>query len=329
MTEKSGILLINIGSPSAPETKAVRKYLSQFLHDKNVIELTRWLWCPILHGVILRTRPKRSAAAYAKVWRREDDGSFADEAPLVEITREQARKLSGRLNMPVAIGMRYAQPSIEKGLDELIAHGCTHIGVLPMYPQYAGATTRSGDEAVLKALKNKPKMPQIITLNNYHDDPGYIDVLADSLIAHIDHLDYDPDQVLVSFHGIPKSSVEKGDPYEAQCEGTFNLLKAHQKTNDLNLTLSFQSRFGPKEWLTPYTLTTLLEMPSKGMKNAVVIAPGFPADCLETLEEIAIEAKHEFLEAGGENMSVVPCLNADDAHIETLANLIQSKLLIG
>lgn len=333
VTEKTGILLVNLGSPSSPTTKAVRKYLFQFLHDKNVIELTRWLWCPILHGIILRTRPKRSAAAYAKVWRREADGSFATEAPLVEITRAQADKLQFKFpDMPIEVGMRYGEPSLKFAIEQLKDKGCIRIAVLPLYPQYAGATTRSVEQEIekvkSKAASGAPGgFPELKSLDHYYDHAGYIDVLADSLVDHIDGLNFKPDQVLVSFHGIPVSMVENGDPYADQCRATFDLLRTHEKLNSLDLKLTFQSRFGPKAWLSPYTLTTLQEMPSKGLKNVVVIAPGFPADCLETMEEISMEAKEEFIEKGGENFSVVPCLNDSDAHIDVLQNLIQTRLL--
>lgn len=333
MTEKTGILLVNLGSPSSPTTKAVRKYLFQFLHDKNVIELTRWLWCPILHGVILRTRPKRSAAAYAKIWRKEGSGAFANEAPLVEITRAQAAKLQIRMqNTPIEVGMRYGEPSLKSAIDNLRNKGCARIAVLPLYPQYAGATSRSVEQEIEKVQKKETsrtpnEFPEIKSLEHYYNHTGYIDALADSLSDHIKSLDYVPDKVLVSFHGIPVSSVEKGDPYADHCQGTFDLLRAHKQTKPLDLKLTFQSRFGPKEWLSPYMLTVLQEMPSKGLKNVVVIAPGFPADCLETLEEIAMEAKEEFEEKGGENFSVVSCLNDSDAHIDVLYNLIETRLL--
>ena len=333
MTDKTGILLINLGSPAAPTEKDVRKYLFQFLHDKNVIELTRWLWCPILHGVILRTRPKRSANAYAKVWRKELDGSFAKEAPLVEITRAQAKKLQLKFpENPIAVGMRYGAPAIQAAIEELMLQDCTRIAVLPLYPQYAGATSRSVEQEIEKikskmVASGRQPFPEIRNLDFYHDDKGYIDALAKSLDDHIENLSFKPDQVLVSFHGIPVSSVEKGDPYADHCRSTFDLLKAHPLAKKYDLKLTFQSRFGPKEWLTPYTLITLQEMPEKGLKKAVVIAPGFPADCLETMEEISMEAKEEFLEKGGTDFSVVPCLNDDDHHIEVLQNLIETKLL--
>ncbi|NNC37639.1 MAG: ferrochelatase [Hyphomonadaceae bacterium] len=333
MTDKTGILLVNLGSPSSPTTKAVRKYLFQFLHDKNVIELTRWLWCPILHGVILRTRPKRSAEAYAKIWRKEADGAFADEAPLVEITRAQAAKLRERLpDYPIEIGMRYGQPSLQHAIERLSGQGCGRIVVLPLYPQYAGATTRSVEQEIAKLVSKDREgagngWPEIKILEHYYDDPGYINAIVDSLTSHLGTLDFTPDNVLVSFHGIPVSSVQKGDPYQDHCQATFDLLQAHPDMETVNLKLTFQSRFGPKEWLSPYTLTTLQEMPSQGLKKAVVIAPGFPADCLETLEEIAMEAEEEFYEKGGEKFSVVPCLNDSAAHIDVLQYLIETRLL--
>ena len=277
----------------------------------------------------LRTRPKRSAAAYAKIWRKKPDGSFAKEAPLVEITREQASKLQLRFpDMPIEVGMRYGEPSLKNSIDGLLAKGCKRIAVLPLYPQYAGATTRSVEQEIEKVMSGiGSTAPKIKSLDHYYAHTGYIDALADSLASHVSSLDYVPDQVLVSFHGIPVSSVEKGDPYLDHCTATFDLMKAHKKLESMNLKLTFQSRFGPKEWLSPYTLITLQEMPESGMKNAVVITPGFPADCLETMEEISMEANEEFKEKGGENFSVVACLNSDDAHIDVLQNLIETKLL--
>jgi ferrochelatase len=198
-----------------------------------------------------------------------------------------------------------------------------------LYPQYAGATTRSVEQEIekVKTKDNSGSFPVLNILDHYFDDSGYIDAVADSLVAHVKTLDFTPDKILVSFHGIPVSMVENGDPYADQCQSTFDLLAAHRKTKSLDLNLTFQSRFGPKAWLSPYTLTTLQEMPAQGLKNVVVIAPGFPADCLETMEEISMEAKEEFLEKGGENFSVVPCLNDSDAHIDVLQALIETKIL--
>ena len=330
MGMKTGLLLVNLGSPSQPTTKATRKYLFQFLHDKRVIELSRWLWCPILHGIILRVRPKRSAANYAKTWRKLDDGSFAPASPLVEMTQKQAALLHSRMpDIAVETAMRYGEPSIRSGLESLRDQGCGRIAILPLYPQFACATTASVGDEVARVFKTWRDIPQLRSLRDYHDDSGYIRALADSLKAHVSGLKTQPDRVLVSFHGLPKSSSDLGDPYESECRRTFDLLQRACADIDVPLQLTFQSRFGPKEWLSPYTLTTLLEMPGQGEKNACVIAPGFPADCLETQEEISMEAREEFIEAGGETFSVVPCLNDSEAHIDVLENIVRTELLVG
>jgi protoporphyrin/coproporphyrin ferrochelatase len=330
MTHTTGLLLVNLGSPAQPTTKATRKYLFQFLHDKRVIELTRWLWCPILHFIILRTRPKRSAANYAKTWRKLEDGSFAPSSPLVEMTQTQALLLQARLpELIVETAMRYGQPSIKSALESLRAQNCTRVAVLPLYPQFACATTASVADETATVFKTWRNIPQIRSLRDYHEDAGYISAIAQSLKAHVRALKTKPDRVLVSFHGLPKSSSDKGDPYESECRRTFALIEAACTDLGAPLQLTFQSRFGPKEWLSPYTLQTLLGMPGKGEKNVVVIAPGFPADCLETQEEIAMEARDEFLHAGGETFSVVPCLNDSTAHIDALENIVRTQLLAG
>jgi len=315
---KTGILLVNLGSPSAPTPKAVRKYLAQFLSDRRVIELHPLLWRPILHGIILRTRPKKSAKLYAKIW----NGNA--EAPLIEISRAQRSALQKKFPAnPIALAMRYGVPTIAKGLEELQQQGCTKIAILPLYPQYAGATTASVLDEVNKFGGNT----EFKFLDNYHDDKGYISALAKSCKAHLAALDWQPDQILVSFHGLPKSSTEKGDPYEGQCNRTFTLLDKALKGIKTPRKLTFQSRFGPKQWLEPYTLTILENMAAAGQKNVVIIAPGFAADCLETLEELSISAKAAFLQAGGENFTVIPCLNDNPDHITALADIIHTRLL--
>jgi len=326
MNAKPGLLLVNLGSPDAPTPKAVRKYLFEFLHDKRVIETSRWIWCPILHGIILRVRPRRSARAYAKVW-----GETSGEAPLIKITRDQAAGIAARLgcDVHVDIAMRYGNPSIGNGLDNLMAKGCSRIAVLPMYPQYAGATTASVYDGVAKAIKKRRDVPEIRILRDYHDDPRYILALGNSLAEHLKTKSWTPDVVLASYHGLPQSYVDAGDPYQSECIRTTDLLRAHLDMSQKALRTTFQSRFGPKAWLQPYTDKTLEVLPGQGVKNVAIITPGFSADCLETLEEINMEARDIFKEHGGKNFTAVPCLNDSPAHLDFLADLARERLLTG
>ena len=326
MSSKPGLLLVNLGSPDAPTPKAVRKYLFECLHDKRVIDTSRWIWCPILHGIILRTRPARSARAYAKVW-----GNEGGEGPLIEITRAQAAGISARLGVDVhvEVAMRYGNPSIGNGLDALKAQGCSHIAVLPMYPQFAGATTASVYDGVAKALMKRKDVPEIRVLRDYHEDPRYIQALGESLTQHLKTLNWSPDVILTSYHGLPQRYVDEGDPYQSECIRTTDLLREHLGMTENKLRITFQSRFGPKAWLQPYTDKTLEVLPEQGVKKVAVMMPGFSADCLETLEEIKIEAHETFIEHGGEKFTAVPCLNDDKAHLDFLANLARERLLTG
>ncbi|WP_017930444.1 ferrochelatase [Robiginitomaculum antarcticum] len=326
MTPKTGLLLVNLGSPDAPTPKAVRRYLFQFLHDHRVIELTRWIWCFILHGIILRVRPARSAKAYAKIW-----GAKGREAPLIEITRAQATKIQKRLgqNVSVNVAMRYGNPSIPAAMDVFAAAGIDRIAVLPLYPQYAAATTASVYDDVFKALKKKRDMPALRFLRNYYEEPAYIAALADSISAQIDRQGWEPDAIIASFHGLPVEMVEKGDPYKDECQKTAERLGEALGARADKLILTFQSRFGPKEWLQPYTDKTLEKLAGEGKTKIICITPGFAADCLETLEEIAIEARDDFISAGGTHFEMVPCLNAQDDHCDLLADIARRELLSG
>jgi ferrochelatase len=331
---KTGLLMVNLGSPDAPTAKATRKYLFEFLHDKRVVDTTRWLWCPILHGIILRTRPARSAKAYASIWNEpefSDQEEPVDTAPLIRITQQQAEGVQAILgdDVHVEIAMRYGNPSIGASIDALVAKGCTRIGVLPLYPQFAGATTASVFDGVGKAIKKRMNMPEIRFLRHYYDDPRYIKALADSLNEHLATLDWKPDAIITSYHGLPQSYVDKGDPYQGECLRTTELMREHMGLSKDYLYSTFQSRFGPKAWLQPYTDKTLEKLPEQGVKNVAVMMPGFSADCLETLEEIKIEANESFEEHGGENFTAVPCLNARDDHIQLLADLSKERLLNG
>jgi len=334
MTSKPGLLLVNLGSPDAPTAQATRKYLFEFLHDYRVIDTSRWIWCPILHGIILRTRPAKSAKAYASIWNEPefpDQSEPVDRAPLVRITQAQADGVKAILGdgVEVEIAMRYGNPSIGAGIDALMKKGCTRIGVLPLYPQFAGATTASVFDGVAKALKKRMDIPEIRFLRHYYDDPRYIKALADSLDDHLATLDWKPDAVITSYHGLPQSYVDKGDPYQKECLQTTALMREHMGHSEDYLYSTFQSRFGPKAWLQPYTDKTLEKIPSEGVKNVAVMMPGFAADCLETLEEIKIEAHESFEEHGGENFTAVPCLNARPDHIKLLADLSTERLLNG
>ncbi len=328
MVEKCGLLLVNLGSPDAPTAKAVRKYLFEFLHDYRIIDTSRWIWCPILHGIILRVRPARSARNYAKIWD-QPDGVKDGEAPLIRITRAQASAVQKKLGSGVIVdvAMRYGNPSIALGLDRLMAKGCTKIAVLPLYPQYSATITASIYDGVAKALKKRENMPDIRLLRNYYTHPDYVPAIVRSLRAQIDQQGWKPDVVLASFHGIPQSYVDKGDPYPKECRETMEQLK--KAVPDIDLRLTFQSRFGPKKWLEPYTDKTLEALAKDGTKKVTIMTPGFAADCLETLEEIKMEARETFMNAGGEHFSMVPCLNDNDDHTDLLANVAQDRLLSG
>lgn len=346
VSNKDGYLLVNLGSPSAPTTKAVRKYLSQFLRDRRVIPLNPWLWWPILFGLILRTRPAQSAKAYASVWDRDEDGEFEPNSALIDITYQQANALRGFLSKhhggegkaipKVEIAMRYGQPSIDLGIQLLRDQGCDNIRVLPLYPQMCKATTLSVYDGVKMALANIEKSGgpvesvgapelKLQCLGAYACHPEYIGALKNSLESHLKNLDWDADQILISFHGMPKSATEQGDPYEGQCQASFTALQQAMPKYADKMALTYQSRFGPKAWLGPYTSHTLLECAEAGRKNIVILAPGFAADCLETLEELSISEKNRFLDHGGKNYSVVPCLNDDPNHIKLIYNLLQNK----
>ncbi len=329
MSNKKGLILVNLGSPDAPTAKAVRKYLFEFLHDKRVIETSRWIWCPILHGIILRVRPARSARNYAKIWN-EFDGKDGDEAPLVRLTRAQGRGVASELggNVVVDIAMRYGNPSILDSLKRMEEQGITEIAVLPLYPQYAGATTASVYDGFHKVMKKMRDVPNLRFLRDYHKDPRYIGLIADSITAHIEERG-EPDVILASFHGMPQSYIDKGDPYATECETTVNLLRDRLGYRKDKLRLTFQSRFGPKAWLQPYTDKVLEVLPEEGARSVAVLTPGFAADCLETLEEINMEARETFIESGGERFEYIPCLNAEKAHVHFLAEMAREQLLSG
>ena len=315
-----GVLLTNLGTPDSPAPGDVRRYLKEFLWDPRVVEVPRPIWWLVLNLVILNTRPRRSAAAYAKIW--TDDGS-----PLLVITQAQARALQERLEaepgppVEVAVAMRYGTPSIADGLEALRRRGARRVLVLPLYPQYSASTTASTFDAVTRELRGWRWLPEVRFVNHYHDDPGYIEALAGSVRAFWrEH--GEPDKLVMSFHGIPKAYFEAGDPYFCECQKSGRLLAEALGLPEERWRLTFQSRLGPKEWLQPYTDETLRLLGQGGVKRVHVICPGFSADCLETLEEVAMENREVFLEAGGEEYAYIPCLNAEAAHVDMLADLV-------
>lgn len=313
-----GVLLVNLGSPDAPTTVAVRRYLAEFLTDPRVVELPSLLWKPILYGVVLNSRPRRSAAAYREVWTEEG-------APLIAITRRQTDAMQARLGPDVRVdwAMRYGNPDIGSRLSALKAQGCDRILVAPLYPQYSGATTASVNDAVFASLGAMRWQPALRTLPPYHDDPAYIAALATEIRAALSRLAFEPEAIIASFHSMPEVTLLKGDPYHCQCQKTARLLG---EALGRPLTISFQSRLGRAKWLGPATDATLSALPRDGVKKIAVVTPGFSADNLETLEEIAIRGRESFMEAGGTDFAFLPCLNDSVAGIDMLAALLLREL---
>lgn len=314
--KKIGVLLVNLGTPDAPDKQAVKRYLKEFLSDKRVVEIPSIIWQPILRGVILNTRPAKSAEAYRLVW--TDGGS-----PLAFYTRKQAEKLAGKIGgVMVDWAMRYGNPSISSRLNGMQAAGCDRILIAPLYPQYSGATTASVHDAVFAAIADMRWQPAIRLLPAYHDDEAYIDALATSLARDIAALDFEPDAIVASFHGMPQRTLELGDPYHCHCQKTARLLSEKMGKE---LIVAFQSRFGRAKWLGPATDEILEALPGQGKKNVAIFAPGFSSDCLETCEELAIRGKEQFESGGGENFAYLPCLNDSDTGINMLEQLIRRE----
>jgi ferrochelatase len=314
----TAILLCNLGTPDAPTAPAVRRYLAQFLSDPRVVEIPKALWWMILHGIILRVRPAKSAAKYATVW-------LPEGSPLKVWTQKQARLLAGYLGerghkVQVAFAMRYGTPAIGRELDALKAAGATRILVLPMYPQYCAATTASVNDAIYQWAQRIRALPELRFVNRYHDDPAYIAALAKRVSDHwMSH--GRPDKLVMSFHGMPRRTRDLGDPYHGECLETGRLLAQRLDLKDEQWVVTFQSRFGKAEWLQPYTEPTLVGLAKQGVKRVDVMCPGFTADCLETLEEIAQEARDAFLEAGGAEFNYIPCLNDQHEWIAALTGI--------
>ena len=319
----TALLLVNLGTPDAPTPSALRRYLAEFLSDPRVVEIPRLAWWPILHGLILRLRPAKSAAKYRSIWRPEG-------SPLAVWTERQARAVAAALaarghRLEVRHAMRYGRPSMAGVLDELRAAGCTRVLMLPLYPQYAAATTGSAADALHRWALRARRVPELRSVADYHDDTGYLGALAQSVQRHWQQRP-PAERLLLSFHGVPERSRRLGDPYHEQCQRTAALLRERLGLPAERLLVTFQSRFGKAQWLQPYTEPTLRELARQGIKSVDVMCPGFAADCLETLEEIAQEAREAFLHEGGQTFNYLPCLNADEAWIAALAMLAERHL---
>jgi protoporphyrin/coproporphyrin ferrochelatase len=315
---KVGVLLINLGTPNSPEPGAVKLYLREFLSDPRVIEIPQLVWQPILRGIILNTRPKKSAHAYKQVW--TDQGS-----PLAAITARQARALAGAFGADVIVdhAMRYGKPAIGERLGWLQSQGCERILIAPLYPQYCAATTATANDAAFAHLRRLRWQPAVRTLPPYHDDPLYIDALKRRTEDALAALDFEPEALLASFHGMPRRTLELGDPYHCHCHKTARLLA---DAMGRELILTFQSRFGRAKWLEPATDKVLEGLPGKGVRKVAIVAPGFSADCLETLEELAIRGRASFLAAGGTDFAFLPCLNDSAPGIDMLRGMIGREL---
>ncbi len=321
-----GVLLVNLGTPDAATPAAVRRYLKEFLTDRRVIEKDSLLWKLILNGVILPIRSRRKARAYQEIWNRDKD-----ESPFKTVTRSQAEKLARILeplgkHVIVDWAMRYASPSIASRLEVMLAWGCERILVMPLYPQYSAATTATACDEVFRVLMRQRRQPALRILPAYYDDPYYIEVLASSLKAELKGLSFTPDVILASYHGMPKEYVAKGDPYANQCARTTELLRAQMGLDESKLMMTYQSRFGRGKWLEPYTVNTVKALARTGVKNLVVMMPGFSADCLETLEEIAVENARVFKRYGGVNFAAIPCLNDSEAGMLMIWQLAMREL---
>src|SRR5947209_7766853 len=313
-----GVLLINLGTPDAPEVRAVRRYLAEFLSDPRVIEIPAIAWKPILHGFILRTRPRRSAEAYNQVWTNEG-------SPLAAIARRQAHALRDRMEGRVKVhyAMRYGNPGIAAALANMVTEGCTRILAAPLYPQYCAATTATANDAVFASLASMRVQPALRTLPPYYDDPLYIEALRANLTRQLQSLDFKPERLLLSFHGMPQRTLALGDPYHCHCQKTARLVS---EALGREVTVPFQSRFGRAKWLEPATEATLAAYPKNGVTRIAVAAPGFSADCLETLEELGIRGRETFRSSGGKDFALLDCLNDSAESMTMLERLITREL---
>ena len=320
---KTGLLLVNLGTPNSTNWFDIRKYLKEFLSDKRVIEINPFLWKVILNLFILNFRPSKTAKAYKEIWMKKENMS-----PLRYYTIMQTKKLSEKMkekNLIIDFAMRYGSPSIKSKMKSLQELGCENIIILPLYPQYAAATTATVCDEVYRTLINMRWQPSLQIIPHYESEPLYIEALKNSLEKKISKLNWKPDIIIASYHGIPKKYFDKGDPYHCYCQKTTRLLTEQFKQIPIQTT--FQSRFGPQEWLQPYTDKTLEKLPGEGKKNVLVICPGFSSDCVETLEEISMQGKESFVKSGGSNFDVVPCLNDNDDHINLLQHLVKRFII--
>ncbi len=319
---KTGVLLVNLGTPDSTSWLDIRRYLKEFLSDKRVIEVNPLIWKIILNLFILTFRPAKTAKAYKEIWMEKENMS-----PLRYYTEKQAEKLSSLIQKDkvfIDYAMRYGNPSIKSKISELHEKGCENLIILPLYPQYAAATTATVCDEVYRTLMNMRWQPSLKIIPHYESEPLYIDALVNSLKVKLSEISWKPDLIVASYHGIPKKYFEKGDPYHCYCHKTTRLIS--EKFKQIDIKTTFQSRFGPEEWLQPYTDKTLENLPKEGKKNILVICPGFASDCVETLEEISIQGKESFLKAGGDKFELVPCLNDNKDHIELLRHLVNKNL---
>jgi ferrochelatase len=324
-TERVGVLLVNLGTPDTADARGVRVYLKEFLSDPRVIENQGLLWKLALNGIILRTRPARKARDYRKIW-----NTVADESPLKTITRAQADKLAASIadhdHVEVDWAMRYGNPSIAERIDVLMALGCGRLLVVPLYPQYSAATSATVCDEVFRVLGRMRAQPTLRVSPPYYDDPDYIDALAVSIETHLAGLSFQPEVIVASFHGMPQKYIDKGDPYARHCLATTESLRKRTGLSESKLLLTFQSRFGFDEWLQPYTDKTMEKLARDGVRRIAVVTPGFSADCLETLEEIAQENAEIFKHNGGEQFSFIPCLNDSDGGMDVIRRLVLREL---
>ncbi len=316
---KTGVLLINLGTPDSTKWLDIRRYLKEFLSDRRVIEVNPILWKIILNLIILTFRPSKTAKAYKKIWMKDKNMS-----PLRYYTKVQSLKLNKKIGndkLIVDYAMRYGQPSIKSKIKDLKEKGCENLVILPLYPQYAAATTATVCDEVYRSLIKMRWQPSLQIIPHYESEPLYINAISKSIETKISQINWKPDIIMASYHGIPKKYFEKGDPYHCYCHKTTRLITEKIKSS-IPIMTTFQSRFGPQEWLKPYTDKTLEKLPKEGKKNILLICPGFASDCVETLEEISIEGKKSFIEAGGENFDFIPCLNDSEEHIDLFSHLV-------
>ena len=319
---KTGVLIINLGTPDSTNWLDIRKYLKEFLSDKRVIEVNPFIWQIILNVFILNLRPSKTAQAYKEIWMKKENKS-----PLLYYTEKQASKLSRHIkndNVILDFAMRYGNPSIKSKIKKLQSEGCENLIILPLYPQYAAATTATVCDEVYRTLMKMRWQPSLKIIPHYESEPLYINALVSSIEKKINEIKWKPDLIIASYHGIPKKYFDKGDPYHCYCHKTSRLIS--EKFRSIEIKTTFQSRFGPQEWLQPYTDKTLEALPKEGKKNILVICPGFSSDCVETLEEILIQGKESFIKSGGDNFDMIPCLNDTDDHISLLRSLIERSI---